>query len=367
MHANKKMSGQQLAQYAVSRSLFTPTSLVRAIDTLGYVQADPIRAPARAQDLILRHRVKNYRIDDLEKKYPGLKVAEDMLHNYGFFPHHHLPLLYPRKLSPRGQLFMAEHKPLRRKVLDYLANNIDARLRDVEQALGMGKRINGWGSSSSATTMMLELLHREGLAAVVRRESGVRVFGLAHQPKLVAEEKLSPTQRADGLIWLLVNLYAPLPQRSLTQLISMMSHYKPDADYAQRIELMVLREVLRRELIEGLIYLWPAHEPLDKAPTDTVRLLAPFDPVVWDRRRFEHLWGWAYRFEAYTPLAKRKLGYYAMPMLWRENIIGWANVSTAHNKLYVETGYAIKKPREAAFRAALDDEIERFRLFLRIQ
>ena len=52
-----------------------------------------------------------------------------------------------------------------------------------------------------------------------------------------------------------------------------------------------------------------------------VRLLTPFDPIVWDRRRFELLWGWAYRFEAYTPVAKRKLGYYALPMLWREHVM----------------------------------------------
>ena len=51
-----------------------------------------------------------------------------------------------------------------------------------------------------------------------------------------------------------------------------------------------------------------------------VRLLAPFDPIVWDRRRFELLWGWPYRFEAYTPVAKRKLGYYALPLLWRDRV-----------------------------------------------
>ena len=48
---------------------------------------------------------------------------------------------------------------------------------------------------------------------------------------------------------------------------------------------------------------------------------------MWDRRRFELLWGWAYRFEAYTPAAKRKLGYYALPLLWRDRVIGWGNVS----------------------------------------
>ena len=60
-----------------------------------------------------------------------------------------------------------------------------------------------------------------------------------------------------------------------------------------------------------------------------MRLLAPFDPVVWDRRRFELFWGWAYRFEAYTPAPKRKLGYYALPLLWRDRVIGWANVGRA--------------------------------------
>jgi uncharacterized protein len=80
------MNRDQLAHYAVTRSLFTAKNLNRAIDTLGYVQADPIRAPARAQDLILRHRVSGYQCEELEKKYSRLDIFEDMLHNYGFFP-----------------------------------------------------------------------------------------------------------------------------------------------------------------------------------------------------------------------------------------------------------------------------------------
>ncbi|MGC4048239.1 MAG: crosslink repair DNA glycosylase YcaQ family protein [Paludibaculum sp.] len=51
----------------------------------------------------------------------------------------------------------------------------------------------------------------------------------------------------------------------------------------------------------------------------TVRLFAPFDPVVWDRLRFETFWGWAYRFEAYTPAPKRVRGYYALPLMWRDD------------------------------------------------
>ena len=66
-----------------------------------------------------------------------------------------------------------------------------------------------------------------------------------------------------------------------------------------------------------------------RARLERVRFLAPFDPVVWDRRRFELFWGWAYRFEAYTPVRKRKLGYYALPLLWRDEVLGWANLTWA--------------------------------------
>jgi uncharacterized protein YcaQ len=98
---------------------------------------------------------------------------------------------------------------------------------------------------------------------------------------------------------------------------------------------------------------------------DVVRLLAPFDPLVWDRVRFELLFGWEYRFEAYTPAPKRKLGYYAMPLLWRDQVIGWANAKVDGGVLDVQLGYVSgKAPREAAFRRALEEEVERLREFL---
>ena len=70
-----------LCRYAVARSLFKPTTLPKAIAKLGFVQADPIRAPARAQDLTLRHRVQNYRAGDLERRYARLGVEEDFFVN----------------------------------------------------------------------------------------------------------------------------------------------------------------------------------------------------------------------------------------------------------------------------------------------
>ena len=75
-----------LRRYAVARTLFAPTTLARAITRLGFVQADPIRAPARAQDLILRHRVKGYRAGDLAHRYAKLDIEEGCFVNYGFLP-----------------------------------------------------------------------------------------------------------------------------------------------------------------------------------------------------------------------------------------------------------------------------------------
>ena len=73
-----------LRRFAVAHSLFKPTTLKCAFERLGFVQADPIRAPARAQDLILRHRVKDYRAGDLERLYPKLDIEEDFFVVYGF-------------------------------------------------------------------------------------------------------------------------------------------------------------------------------------------------------------------------------------------------------------------------------------------
>ena len=96
-----------------------------------------------------------------------------------------------------------------------------------------------------------------------------------------------------------------------------------------------------------------------------MRLLAPFDPLVWDRRRFELFWGWAYRFEAYTPVRRRKFGYYALPLLWRDRVVGWGNLAVRNGRLESDFGYVDgRSPRDRAFRDALDKELARMRVFL---
>jgi len=90
------MTLDDLRRAAVAHSLFTPTTLPRALNALGFVQADPIRAPARAQDLTLRHRVAGYRAADLERRYADLDVHEDVFVNYGFVTGAVQKLMHPR-------------------------------------------------------------------------------------------------------------------------------------------------------------------------------------------------------------------------------------------------------------------------------
>ncbi len=359
------MTLDELRRYAVARSLFPPTDLVAAIRMLGYVQADPIRAPARAQDLILRHRVRDYRVDDLERHYPNLPLIEDTIYNYGFFHRDTRALLHPRKLSVHATEFMQSHATLRRNVLRYVAANPAAHPREIESAVGDGARVNGWGGSSSAATMMLECLHKQGKLHVCRRDAGIKVYSLVNVDHDATRH--TSAARADRLIRLVVNLYAPMAVKSLLPIIRGMGRYRPGADFIRRFERLIRSGELRREIIDGIAYVWPTDESIPNEIDDSVRFLAPFDPVVWDRTRFEHLWGWAYRFEAYTPPPKRKLGYYALPLLWREHIIGWANVNAKSAKLDVQLGFANKQKlrgHTVRFNSCLESETESFRQFL---
>ena len=352
----------QLRTFAVSRSLFAPASLKRAIERLGFVQADPIRAPARAQDLTLRHRVKDYRAGDLERRYATLGVEEDFFINYGFVSNRLHTLMHPRQKPPSWP-----ETPRTRvhKLLAFVRTRGDVHPRDVDAHFAHGTVTNYWGGSSSATTHLMDELHYRGWLRITRRERGIRIYSL--RPPVVPVENLTPRERVDALVDVVVNIYAPLPAPSLSYVVARLRYAVPQWRAQLKDGLTRAHKRLAHTTVGGTAWYWPADERVQLEGEDKVRLLAPFDPVVWDRRRFELLWGWPYRFEAYTPAAKRRFGYYALPMLWRDRVIGWANVSVASGALTPVFGYvAGRAPRERVFSRELDAELERLGQFLRL-
>ena len=350
-----------LRRYAVNR-LGAATTLERAINTLGFVQADPIRAPARAQDLTLRHRVRNYRAGDLERLYAALPIEEDFFINYGFISRRVSSLMHPR--DGAGLLPTSSNKRAR-AVLDFIRERGSVHPREVDAHFDHGTVINYWGGSSSATTHLLENMHYRGWLRVVRREAGIRIYG-PHQhgpaPRTSAERR----GIIDELVDVVARKYAPLPASSLVTLIRRIRYGVPQWSREISAAQVRARKRLARAEVDGQTWYWPADENLkDDDSSEEVRLLAPFDPIVWDRRKFELLWGWPYRFEAYTPVKKRKLGYYALPLLWREHVVGWANVSMRDGSMIVQTGFVTgRAPRDRAFKPALDLELDRMRAFL---
>ncbi|GAB4023383.1 DNA glycosylase AlkZ-like family protein [Spirosoma koreense] len=343
-----------LRQQAVSASLFEPASLRQAIGRFGFVQADPIRAPARAQDLILRHRVHDYSADDLERDYPRLDLEEDFLYAYGFMPLSTWQLLHPRSnraLSPDEQ-----------RVLDVVASHRRIHPRELDGYLGIQRARNGWGGYSKATTLILQSLHYQGLVRVAERQNGVRLYELTDR----SIEPMDPDERLRQLVLLIAAILGPLSEQSLRAVLHHLAYAAPSLEGRRSvISRLIEADELVQAVVDRVRYVWPARLPVDDRPNETVRFLSPFDPLVWDRRRFAHFWQWTYRFEAYTPASKRQLGYYAMPMLWREDIIGWVNVSTPNGQLLVEPGFKKDPSADLVFDREFDAEVERLRRFLK--
>jgi uncharacterized protein YcaQ len=369
MPRSRSLTLDDLRRYAVARTLFAPTTLQKAIERLGFVQADPIRAPARAQDLTLRHRVKDYVAGDLERRYPKLDVEEDCLVNYGFVPRSLLPLLHPRT-ARRAWDAATERRAA--EVLAFVRARGATHPRDVQEVFDHG-RVQSWGNTNTlnASTALLDGMHYRGLLRVVRRDTGTRVYeAIAHAP--ADDSPAARHEHARRLVMTIVEKYAPLPSASLGYLSQLLQYGAPHLRGETRALLAELRARLPQVKIDGVTWLWtPGEDPAAgkwRVDPERARLLAPFDPVAWDRRRFELLWGWAYRFEAYTPAAKRTMGHYALPLLYGDRAVGWANATLVDkSRLEAHLGFADKAwARDAALARAVETELGDMAEFLQL-
>lgn len=349
---------------AAWRTLDRSKTVQAALDRLGFVQADPIRSPARAQDLTLLARVPGYRAGDLERLYPGLDAEEDMLPNYGFVTRRVQALLHPREVGVTRT--EQEHPELLDEVRALLAGREEVHPREVAALLGRGRVVNAWGGQSSASTRALDALHYRGELRVTRRVSGVRLYGPAPHLAALRAAPLPEEERLRGAVHLLAALYGPLPEASLGYLVGLSRFGFPHLHGELRAAFRrAVREELDGAVVDGLRYVWPAESPPEDAPAPRgVRLVGPFDPLAWDRRRFAHLHGWAYKFEAYTPAPARQFGYYALPLFQAGRAVGWANLKAAGGALQAEFGFVPGVRQTAALTRGLEAELGRYRAFL---
>jgi uncharacterized protein YcaQ len=249
---------------------------------------DPIAAVATPQQLVLWSRLGQYDPAELDRL---LWVERKLIEWKAFiWPIEDLPLLRalmrrpwgPRKAEQWAKKFMREESGLRRYVLRELERRGPLPSRELEHRAARASERYVWWGTRAQLTWMLELLHRRGHITVTGRESGQRLWDLAERwwpetetvPLREAEQALAEKRRRALGVWL------------------------------ERGELRV-----HPDATDGPV------------PTRTT-LLSPFDRLIYDRDRTEALWNFFYRIEIYVPKAKRQYGYYVLPILHRDRLVG---------------------------------------------
>ncbi|MGJ8651315.1 MAG: DNA glycosylase AlkZ-like family protein [Opitutaceae bacterium] len=349
-----KIQLQEFRRRVVAGSFPQYSDLAAGLGGLRFVQADPIRSPARAQDLILRHRVDPYVSGDLEQLYPQLDAEEGYLFAYGFMPSKVWQDLHTQ---PAGKL-----KALERQVLAFVKKHGEVHPRDLAESLGPRSVANHWGGKSQATKRVLEDLHDEGHLRISRRQKGVRVYQAAEDSR---PKEANPEARYARLAMTTAHVFGPTTKSFLLSELRSLTHLVPKRkERVGIVDQLVATGQLVEVEVDGLTYLLEHDSWQSNEVPGRVRILAPFDPLVRNRQRFEQLWGWSYRFEAYIPASKRARGYYAMPLLWQEKVIAWANAKVIDERLDVEVGYVSEPASQSKFRRALETEIEAMTIFL---
>jgi uncharacterized protein YcaQ len=266
------------------------TGVLDTVRRLGFLQLDPISTVAPPQHLVLWSRLGN-RYDRAELGRLLWEERKLLEWNAFVWPIEDLPLLRARmrlkrsrhSSARRANAFLKENAAFRRYVLRELERRGPLLSREIADHSSMRReRHNWWGSRKMG--LMLEVLSSRGEVAIVGRRSGQRVWDLA--------ARWYP--ETETLTW-------PQAERLLAE---------------------------RRLRTLGVVHdkgRWLAHpDATDGAVSDRATLLSPFDRLIHDRQRAEALWDFRYRLEMYVPKLKREHGYYVLPLLVGDELVGRA-------------------------------------------
>ena len=296
-----------------------------ALTHLGYVQIDPLNVCGRMHDLILRNRVAGYREGALLEfiHHPNRPGFEHYLPGAGVlaaFPRSAWPYLLPhmrqRRIHARG--YAGKLSPAEERLAQYLLAEIAARGPLMSDEIADdGRATTAWGTNGRATKIVLEKLFVHGRVLLSARRNFRRVYDLPERvlpaATLAAAEPTSP----DAARWLVL---ARLRQRRLGTLKKTELPLVEDCVQPVKIDdgppLYFLRE--DASLWNELPMLNPQLSTSATAP----RLLAPLDPLIYDRRLTQRLWDFDYTWEVYLPAHKRIRGYYALPILAGDQLVG---------------------------------------------
>jgi uncharacterized protein len=281
---------ERLRRVAVHAALLdsSANTVLETVQRLGFLQLDPISTVAPAQHLVLWSRLgQRYDPAELHRLlWDERKLVEWDAYVY---PAEDLPVLKTlmrrrdRGLDRRVIAWLKEHASYRRYVLKELDRRGPLLSREIEDhANSIREGHRWWGERKMG--LMLGALNMRGEVAVVGRQGKQRVWDLA-------ERWYPETERVS-----LAEAKRHLEARKQRRLGAWLERGK-----------------------------WHVHPDADDGPVpDRATLLTPFDQLIHDRDRAEALWDFRYRIEIYVPAAKREFGYYVLPLLVGDRIVGRA-------------------------------------------
>jgi uncharacterized protein YcaQ len=305
-----------------------PRSILEVVRGLGIVQMDPTSSVARTEHLVLWGRLGGrYRPAELERLlWEEKSLFEIRAHivptsDYGI---HRVTLArFPSAHSSRHEYirgWLKSNDAFRTYVLRELRRRGPLRTRDLEDRTAKGWRTGGWNDNGKNTAMMLEALWAGGHVMIVGRDGQQRLWDLAERRLPVKEPKL-PQREATRTV-----LERQLRAKGVARLLRF--GYELDGNRPPGWE-RALADLVREGVavpvrIDGLRDDdWYAHaERLDRPFRGRTVLLSPFDQLIHDRQRAEDLFDFRYKLEIYIPKAKREFGYYVLPILHGERLIG---------------------------------------------
>ena len=343
-----------------------PEATRAAIAHLGYVQIDTINVIERCHHHILWSRIPNYRRVDLTQVQSGDKsVFEYWTHALSYVPTADLGYFIPAMKQYRAgqsRWFGSVTPDEARTMLKRLRSDGPLSIRDIGDDELVDKN-HPWGSRKPSKRV-LEMLFFQGLVTVGARQGMVKTYDLMGRhfetlprpatDRHVVAYKLDRALRSQGVVSLDSICHLDAPSKAAVK---------------QLIDSRVRRKLLVPVTIEGAekVAHWAEPSVLDSLasePPTLVHILSPFDPLIIQRKRLKLFFDYDHLFEAYLPAEKRKLGYFALPVLMGDRIVAAVDLKTDRQagKLLVQKWTAFAEVG-AEGKAAIDEALGRFERF----